>query len=233
MATLSPRSTTFQESNDTFLKLGDDSGSQRISEPTPNQIDELPADASSEEEFSVHKESGEQPINESSKPAEDQTMVDLVVQQAESLPDKIALQMKRDGEWVRYSYSQLYEVSRQVAFALWERGYRKGDRAILFAENQPEWGIAYLAAVQIGVIVVPIDPQTAEEEIFALAEYTEAKAILTSEACFARLHSSPIKPSLDKSGSLEFLNINRFCQPFEWGQGGELCPHGIRTSRSP
>ena len=216
-----------------FLKLGDDSGSQRISEPTPNQIDELPAEASSEEEFNAHKESGEQPINESSKPIEHQTMIDLVAQQAESLPDKIALQMKRDGEWVRYSYSQLYEVSRQVAFTLWERGYRKGDRAILFAENQPEWGIAYLAAVQIGVIVVPIDPQTAEEEIFALAEYTEAKAILTSEACFARLHSSPIKPSPDKSGSLEFLNINRFCQPFEWGQAENSVPMGSELPAVP
>ena len=177
-----------------FLKLGDDSGSQRISEPTPNQIDELPVDASSEEEFSVPQESGEQPIDEFSKPIEHQTMIDLVARQAESIPDKIALQMKRDGEWVRYSYSQLYEVSRQVAFTLWERGYRKGDRAILFAENQPEWGIAYLAAVQIGVIVVPIDPQTAESEIFALAEYTESKAILASEACVTRLDSTQIKP---------------------------------------
>ena len=200
-----------------FLKLGDDSGSQRISEPTPNQIDKLPVDASSEEEFGVHDESGKQTIDGSSKPIEDQTMIDLVAQQAESIPDKIALEMKRDGEWVRYSYSQLYEVSRQVAFMLWGRGYRKGDRVILFAENQPEWGIAYLAAVQIGVIVVPIDPQTAEEEIFALAEYTEAKAILTSETCMDRLHGAQTEPSAE-SAAPEFLNINRFCQPFEEGQ---------------
>ena len=197
-----------------FLKLGDESGSQRISEPTPEQIDELPADASSsEEEFRAHKESEEQSIDGSSKAIESQTMIDLVAQQAESIPDKIALEMKRGGEWVRYSYSQLYEVSRQVAFTLWERGYRKGDRVILFAENQPEWGIAYLAAVQTGVIVVPIDPQTAEEEIFALAEYTEAKAVLTSEACIARLQSTEMKPNRE-SASLDFLNINRFLPAF-------------------
>lgn len=200
-----------------FLKLGDDSGSQRISGPTPDRIDELPADTSSEEEFRAHDESAEPPVNESSKPIERQTMIDLVARQAESIPDKIALQMKRGSEWVRYSYSQLYEVSRQVAFMLWERGYREGDRAILFAENQPEWGIAYLAAVQIGVIVIPIDPQTAEEEIFALAEYTESKAILASEACASRLQSTPIKPSVE-SASPEFLNINSFCQPFECEQ---------------
>ena len=209
-----------------FLKLGDESGRQRISEPTPDQMDQLPrqdrdskqpADASSEEEFRTHKESEERSINQSSKPIEDQTMIDLVAQQAASIPDKIALQMKRGGEWVRYSYSQLYEASRQVAFVLWGRGYRKGDRVILFAENQPEWGITYLAAVQVGVIVAPIDPQTAVEEIFALAEYTEAKAILTSEACMDRLRGAQTKP-IAESTSLDFLNINHFCQPFEGEQ---------------
>ena len=203
-----------------FLKLGDESGRQRISEPTPEQIDELPADSSSTEgEFG-----NEQPIDEPSKPLKDQTMIDLVAQQAESIPDKIALQMKRNGEWVRYSYRQLYEVSRQVAFVLWERGYRKGDRVILFAENQPEWGIAYLAAVQIGVVVVPIDPQTAEGEIFALTEYTEAKGVLTSEAGVARLHSAQTKPGAEAE-SLEFLDINRFCQPF----GSEQAENSVPT----
>ena len=203
-----------------FLKLGDESGRQRISEPTPEQIDELPADSSSTEgEFG-----NEQPIDEPSKPLKDQTMIDLVAQQAESIPDKIALQMKRNGEWVRYSYRQLYEVSRQVAFVLWERGYRKGDRVILFAENQPEWGIAYLAAVQIGVVVVPIDPQTAEGEIFALTEYTKAKGILTSEAGVARLHNAQTKPGAEAE-SLEFLDINRFCQPF----GSEQAENSVPT----
>ena len=209
-----------------FLKLGQESGSQRISEPTSEPIDEPPADASAEEESSTHNESEAQPIDESSdlsqserdsKPLESQTMIDLVARQAESIPDKIALQMKRNKEWVRYSYRQLYEASRQAAFTLWEHGHRKGDRVILFAENQPEWGIAYLAAVQIGVIVVPIDPQTAVEEIFALADYTEAKAILTSETCIARLHNAQVESSTE-STSLECLDINRFCQPFECEQ---------------
>ena len=208
-----------------FLELGDESGRQRINEPTPEQIDELPADsASAEREFSAEDESEEQP-GQGSQPLESQTMVDLVAQQAESIPDKIALQMKRNREWVRYSYRQLYEMSRQVAFTLWERGYRKGDRVILFAENQPEWGIAYLAAVQIGVIVVPIDPQTAEDELFALADYTEARAVLTSEGCVARLRNVQTKPSVE-SGPLAFLDINRFCQPFEYEQVETVFPRG-------
>ena len=77
--------------------------------------------------------------------------------------------------------------------------------------------------MQIGVIVVPIDPQTAESEIFALAEYTESKAILASEACVTRLDSTQIKPGAEFA-SLEFLNINRFCQPFENEQAETSVP---------
>ena len=144
------------------------------------------------------------------------TIPDLIVHQAEAYPAKTALQIKRQNTWVQYSYCQLRDLSRRIAFVLWNRGYRKGDRVILFAENQPEWGIAYLAAVQIGITVVPIDRQTPEREIFALAQLTEAKAILTSETLVDPLHQAQIQSS-DEPPVLELLNINRFCQPFEFG----------------
>ena len=188
-----------------LLKLGDESTNQRISEPTTEQINESADHAARKTQLKYP------------------TIIDLVVRQVEASPDKTALQIKRQGKWVRYSYSQLYDLSRQAAFSLWQRGCRKGDRLILFAENQPEWGLAYLAAVQIGVIVVPIDRQTAEGEIFALAKFTEAKAILTSETLSVRLHDVQSRLNTDER-SLPLLNINRFCQPFENGQPESLAP---------
>ena len=142
-----------------------------------------------------------------------QTILDLVRNQAESLSDKTALQIERNGEWIRYSYRQLYDISRQVAFSLWERGFRKDDKAILISENQPEWGISYLAAIQIGIIVVPIDPQSARNELLALAKNTQAKAILMSEILFEKLN-----PIQYEGEPMALLNINDFCLPFETGQ---------------
>ena len=136
-----------------------------------------------------------------------QTILDLVVRQAEALSDKIALQIERDGEWTRFSYRQLYDLSRQIAFSLWKRGYRKDDKMILISENQPEWGISYLAAIQIGVVVVPIDPQTAKVEVMALADFTEAKAVLASEALFEQLRAIP-----EERQALDLLNLNQLCQ---------------------
>ena len=137
-----------------------------------------------------------------------QTILDLVERQAEAYSENTALQIERGGEWVRYSYRQLYDLSREIAFTFWERGYRQGDKVILISENQPEWGITYLAAIQIGAIVVPIDPQTARVEVIALADFTEAKAVLASESLFEQLHSIS-----DEREKLDVLNLNQLCTP--------------------
>lgn len=143
------------------------------------------------------------------------TIPDLIADQAKAYPNKTALQMITEDKWVRYSYRQLYDISRRIACSLWSRGYRTGDRLILFAENQPEWGIAYLGAAQIGITVVPVDRQTPEREIFALANFTGAKAILTSETLASHLNHAMLQ-SADETPSVALLNINHFCQPVEF-----------------
>ena len=110
------------------------------------------------------------------------TIVDLIKIQASRIPDRIALQMANEGQWEEYTYAETYTLSRQVAWRLWESGLREGDRVVLVSENQPEWCIAYLAAVQIGIAVVPLDAQTPAHEILAIAALTTAKSILASDA---------------------------------------------------
>ena len=109
------------------------------------------------------------------------TIVDLIKTQASRIPDKVALQMANEGEWEQFTYAETYALSRQIAWQLWQSGLRKDDCVVLVSENQPEWCIAYLAAVQIGAAVVPLDAQTPTREILAIAEFTDAKSILASE----------------------------------------------------
>ena len=143
------------------------------------------------------------------------TIPDLIADRIQTYPNKTALQMKSGDKWVRYSYRQLYDISRRIACSLWNRGYRTGDRLILFAENCPEWAIAYLGAVQIGITLIPVDRQTSEREIFALAKFTDAKAILTSDSLAGHLHRA-LAQSDNGTPTVTLLNINRFCNPFEF-----------------
>ena len=149
------------------------------------------------------------------------TIVDLIKIQASRIPDRIALQMATESGWEEYTYAETYTLSRQVAWQLWESGLRKDDRVVLVSENQPEWCIAYLAAVQIGIAVVPLDAQTPAHEILAIAEFTTAKSILASESVLEKsdavLSTAKTRRSRDHDHRdgvppLMLQNINRDCE---------------------
>ena len=134
------------------------------------------------------------------------TIVDLIKTQASRIPDRVALQMANEGEWEQYTYAETYVLSRQVAWQLWQSGLRKDDRVVLVSENQPEWCISYLAVVQIGAAVVPLDSQTPSHEILAITEFTDAKLILASESV---LEQSGKALSAAEQG---LYNINENCE---------------------
>ena len=135
------------------------------------------------------------------------TIVDLIKRQAARIPDRIALQMANESGWETYTYLETYTASRQMAWQLWKSGLRKDDRVVLVSENQPEWCIAYLAAVQIGIAVVPLDAQTPAHEILAIAEFTAAKSILVSESVLEKSDAEPLSPP----GTM-LQNINKNCE---------------------
>ena len=136
---------------------------------------------------------------------EPKTIVDLIKTQASRIPDRVALQMASEDAWEQYTYAETYRLSRRVAWELWQSGLRKGDRVVLVSENQPGWCIAYLAAVQIGTAVVPLDAQTPTEEILAIAAFTKAKSILASESV---LEKAGVALSVAES---TLHNINKNC----------------------
>lgn len=135
------------------------------------------------------------------------TIIDLIKIQASRIPDRIALQMASESGWEEYTYAETYTSSRQMAWQLWESGLRKDDRVVLVSENQPEWCIAYLAAVQIGIAVVPLDAQTPAHEILAIAEFTAAKSILVSESVLEK----PDTETLSRPRTM-LQNINKNCE---------------------
>ena len=134
------------------------------------------------------------------------TIVDLIKIQASRIPDRVALRMANEDEWEEYTYAETYTLSRQMAWQLWESNLRQGDRVVLVSENQPEWCIAYLAAVQLGIAVVPLDAQTPAHEILAIAEFTDAKSILASESVLEKSY-----PALSTT-ALMLQNINKNCE---------------------
>ncbi len=143
------------------------------------------------------------------------TIPDLLARSADRAPEAVALQMKRQGEWLRLTYDDLQRRVEETAARLHTLHIHKGDRVLLYADNQPEWGVAYLAAATLGAVVVPADRQLRECDVLGMARYVGAKAILTSESALGSFREETRRAA----GSLLFLNINAGCQPFEGGAG--------------
>ncbi len=69
-------------------------------------------------------------------------------------PDKIALiYLGR-----KYTYSQLHELIEKLSASLFKIGISKGDKAIIYLPNCPQWIIIWFALLRIEAIAIPISP---------------------------------------------------------------------------
>lgn len=93
-------------------------------------------------------------------------------------PDKIALQIKRGEQYVRYAYRDVADWARRFAAHLKQVGITPGDRVALWAENTPEWCLAYLGIHLAGAVAIPLDVQYQDNSVIHLLKFVGAKAII-------------------------------------------------------
>ena len=158
------------------------------------------------------------------------TINDLLAYSASRFSEKPALRMQRDGAWISYTYTDLQRLAQAVGRQLQMEGLVKGDRVVLFAENQPDWGVAYLGAASRGLVVVPLDSQAWHREVWSVARFTGARAILASDHTIERLPPEGLEENEAGAAPIRVLNINSGAQPFDLPQ----CPRSTgATAQAP
>ncbi|MBT6149183.1 MAG: AMP-binding protein, partial [Gemmatimonadetes bacterium] len=133
-----------------------------------------------------------------------ETLADLLRWSCERHADRVALQMHRQGRLVQQTYAQLAtEVERRAAG--WQQaGLVAHDRVLLQGANGLEWVQSYFAASISGLAVVPVDPQTPQDEIQRLVDYVDARALIAVPSVLSGLNpeQSLVRIDLD-SGQVE------------------------------
>jgi fatty-acyl-CoA synthase len=67
---------------------------------------------------------------------------------------------------INISYRKLMEeVERLAGYLQRDLGVEKGERVILYAQNSPQFAVAYYAVLQLGAVVVPVNPMLVTEEL--------------------------------------------------------------------
>ncbi len=85
------------------------------------------------------------------------------------------------------SYAALLYRARALAERLAGFGLAKGDKVALFAENRPEWGVAYFGIAAAGYVVVPILTDFGTEQVDNIVTHAECKAMVASQKTRAKL----------------------------------------------
>ncbi len=79
------------------------------------------------------------------------------------------------------TYRELGDKIEELGNLLKENGIRKGDHVAILGENSPNWGIAYLGIVSMGVVTVPILPDFPAEDIEHILNHSESKLLFATK----------------------------------------------------
>jgi fatty-acyl-CoA synthase len=112
-----------------------------------------------------------------SGPYRDLTVGNLLSQLACDFPNNDCLIYPNRG--LRYSFSHLDWISRQIAKGLAAIGISRGDRVAVWAPNVPEWVVLQFALAKIGAILVTVNTSLRTAELQYLLNQAQAATLVT------------------------------------------------------
>ena len=80
-----------------------------------------------------------------------------------------------------YRYADIAELIIQLHTMFREAGIQRGDKIALCGNNSSRWGIAFLATVTYGAVVVPILPDFLSDQIHHIVTHSEARLLFVSD----------------------------------------------------
>ncbi len=84
----------------------------------------------------------------------------------------------------KYTYVELREAAENLASSLYQQGMRKGDKAVLYLPNCPQWVVAWFALLRIGAVPVPISPIYTPVDLKYMSNDSGAETIFCLDAGF-------------------------------------------------
>ena len=110
------------------------------------------------------------------------TINELFNAAVERYRDDEFLKHKVAGSWRSLSYGEAARRVREMALGLHSLGLRAADRVGIWSENRPEWNLADLAVLGIGVVDVPIYTSQARHQVRYILSDAGVRALFVSAA---------------------------------------------------
>ncbi len=129
-------------------------------------------------------------------------LFDCIKYQLEKFPKPDMIAGKEKGEWRKYSTQEISDNVDSLASGLSALGVsgndfsiEKQDKIGLISYNRPEWLITDMAVQKLGAVLVPIFPNTSNQEIEFIFKDAQVKYVFVGTADFYN-KVSQVKPNV-------------------------------------
>ncbi|MDR0910716.1 MAG: AMP-binding protein [Spirochaetaceae bacterium] len=107
----------------------------------------------------------------------------------------------KQKDFTIWTHRRFVEECRRISRGILAKGFKKGDRIVLWCENRPEWMACWMGIIISGCIVVPVDYTITEDECANIFKITEARGFFHSG------HKNNFAKSLPERG----INVDFSC----------------------
>ncbi len=108
-------------------------------------------------------------------------LIDLIPYQLEHYPNPRAFSDKVKGKWRSYSTQEVYDIINKLSLGLLKLCCSPGDKVGIISRNRVEWNFTDLAVLQIGGVVVPLYPNTSEDNYVYIFEDAAVKLVFVED----------------------------------------------------
>ncbi len=91
-----------------------------------------------------------------------------------------------------YTYGEAAQIIHQLHCYFKGSGLQQGDKVALLGRNSSNWGIAFLATLTYGAVVVPVLPDFNTEDTLHILNHSEAKLLFLNDALAERIDDQRI-----------------------------------------
>lgn len=106
------------------------------------------------------------------------TLAELLEAQAVAIPEREFLRFGSDS----YTFADIECITSQVAQWLHAEGFEPGSRIAIMLGNELGWPVTWLAALKVGITVVPINSSYQASDLAYVLADSGARLVVTSEA---------------------------------------------------
>jgi len=129
------------------------------------------------------------------------TVIEAFKKTVKQYPRQTAMKIKRDGKWLKWSYSRYFKQCRQFGAALVKVGLQPFQGVAIIGFNSPEWFIADFGTIFAGGIVGGIYTTNGPEACHYVADHCEARVIVVEN----EIHLNKFLQVLDRLPNVQCI----------------------------